>query len=236
MQKQTEAATKIQAVFRGHEVRVNPPIPVSDSDDEEDDPAGAVPTAPLPPALRGSEGPTVTVEEQNVRELLLQVYNMYTLLRSVVVSSSYGRTDRLDSKWHVCVSTGDHKTWRARTCLAVLVRNKFQSDEIRSRWLRPRDDGVTGHWHDDSESGCSRWCGGGSRNQRRIRVVEGRWARSAPGGEITEGRSRGNPTVRTMLLELVTARVWVVLDRSAVISFLPQVASRADRLGIFPPI
>jgi hypothetical protein len=74
-QKQTEAATKIQSVFRGHKARANPPVPSDGSD--EDDPTSAVPVAPLPPVLRGRQGsqsvPAVSVEEQNVRELLLQV-------------------------------------------------------------------------------------------------------------------------------------------------------------------
>ena len=76
-QKQAAAATKIQCRYRGNRIRANLPIPDDDDDDEEDDPAGSVPSAPLPPALRGRSGtgavPTASVEEENVRELLLQV-------------------------------------------------------------------------------------------------------------------------------------------------------------------
>ena len=74
-QKQAAAATKIQARYRGNRTRANPPIP--DSDDEVDDPAVAIPSAPLPPMLRGRLGtgavPATSAEEENVRELLLQV-------------------------------------------------------------------------------------------------------------------------------------------------------------------
>ena len=75
--QQAESATKIQARYRGNRARANLPIPDSDGDDEVDDPAAAIPSAPLPPALRGRLGagavPETSAEEENVRELLLQV-------------------------------------------------------------------------------------------------------------------------------------------------------------------
>lgn len=76
-QEETEAAKKIQAVARGNAARKNYPPPVPTDESSEDEP-GAPPTDPYAHELeqKGSRRtgvPTVSGEEHNVRELLLQV-------------------------------------------------------------------------------------------------------------------------------------------------------------------
>ena len=128
--KQTEAATKIQATFRGHAARANRPVPTGDSD--EDDPTSTIPVALPPPVRRGRQGsqsvPAVSAEEQNVRELLLQVclqrkQHTDRLLRSFVGVCCLAPVVGVASQ-HVVAAfrlfAGNHNTGRPCARLAVL--------------------------------------------------------------------------------------------------------------------